>query len=962
MYRRSPITIRLFLMLLVLIGSIFGSIYWFTVPLIKENVFGLELHTNRQVLNIVYDLANRMYSSTETYVDKTLHSHEQRLDSVLDLAENYVEVTLREGREQGKPDSEIWQKIHSDLRKFEFGNNDYLWIADYDARLLSHPAEQFHQRDMSAFTDPEGTLIIPKILQSVRKDGHGFYQYKWNRLSSPEVIDKYSYVRDFPEWGFIMGAGVYIEDIQEEVKAQKQQAILEINKALKNIKIASNGYLYVFDSEGNMLFHPNPNIHGINFKQQLNPVTQNPIYLDLMEVADTGEELYYKWDKPNDPGNYVYEKLSLVRHLSGFDWYISSSVYLDDLKASSVQLSQRIMAMGFFGLLAAVVAAFLFAEWLTSPIKKLSLTAYKISRGNLAAKTGINRDDELGLLAESFDYMVDRLRDNIDTLNSRVKSRTKELSESNCQLLEAVDSLKLTQSELRAHESRQRMILDALPAQIAYLDNQMRFVFANQQYREVFNQSKDEIQGKHLQEVVGDEMYQMLCPHIDEAWRGEHPIYEYRLQHKGKEIITRRTMMPFLNDQDEIEGFLTLSIDITHERESERRMAEASKMKAVGQMSGGLAHDFNNLLTIILGNLLQLQNSPSIPEEQQANLAPAIRATRRGADMTKRLLAFSRRQSLSPARIKPETLVNELVDLLVAPLPESIQLRTQIHSNAPDVYVDAAQMEDALVNLALNSADAMKNGGELCLQVSGTRCSSPEVACGGFDDEIKPGEYVMISVLDNGEGFSDEALEKACEPFFTTKSTGAGSGLGLSMVYGFVKQSKGYLRIQNRADGKQGARVDLLLPAATEEQINAYAEAPVTQNASAEIPESCLILLVEDNQDLRQLVRKQLTETGYSVIEAGSGDEALNILTGLDSLAGVVSDVVMPGESDGYAVAEAVKVCHPKAFVVLMTGYTENNPHTDFELTLLHKPFDPEELLRVLPSISIKTPEDMKDD
>lgn len=951
MYRRSPITIRLFLMLLVLISSIFGSIYWFTVPLIKENVFGLELHTNRQVLNIVYDLANRMYSSTETYVDKTLNSHEQRLDSLLDLSENYIEVTLREGRNQGKQDEEIWQQIFSDLREFEFGNNDYLWVADYQAKLLSHPAEQFHQRDMSEFTDPEGTLIIPKILKSARQDGQGFYQYKWNRLGDTEVIDKYSYVRDFPDWGFVVGAGVYIEDIQKEVEAQKQQAILEINKALKNIKIASNGYLFVFDSAGNMLFHPNPNIHGINFKKQLNPVTQHPIYLDLMAVADTGEELYYKWDRPDDQGNYEYEKLSLVRHLSGFDWYISSSVYLDDLKASSVQLSQRIMAMGFFGLLAAIVAAFLFAEWLTSPIKKLSLTAYKISRGNLSAKTGINRDDELGLLAESFDYMVDRLRDNIDTLNSRVKSRTKELSESNTQLLQAVDSLEETQSELRAHESRQRMILDALPAQIAYIDNQLKFVFANQQYREVFDQSKEEIEGKSLVEVVGEEMFEMLGPYIKRALEGEHPVYEYRLQHKGEEIITRRTMMPFLSEKGEIDGFLTLSIDITHERESERRMAEASKMKAVGQMSGGLAHDFNNLLTIILGNLLQLQSYPDLDDEQKSNLVPAIRATRRGADMTKRLLAFSRRQSLSPARIRPETLIHELVDLLAAPLPESIQLRTQVKSNVPDVYVDAAQMEDALVNLALNSADAMPKGGEICLSVKGENSNETEIARGGFDDEVAPADYVMISVCDRGEGFSEDALKKACEPFFTTKSTGAGSGLGLSMVYGFVKQSKGYLRIENREKGN-GACIDLLLPVATEEQISEPENAVKLNSIPAEQPESDLILLVEDNDDLRMLVRRQLIEVDYKVIEASSGDEALNLLTGIEQLAGVVSDVVMPGESDGYAVAEAVKICHPKAFVVLMTGYTEHNPTTDFDMTLLHKPFDPAKLIEVLPVLA----------
>ncbi len=950
MFRRSPITTRLFLMLLLLIGSIFGSIYWFTVPLIKDNVFSLELNTNRQVLNIVYDLANRMYANTENYVDTTLKSHEQRLSSILNVTENYIETSLKKGLQRGEPEEQIWAEIFSEIREFNFGNNDYLWIADYNATLISHPSERFHQRDMSSYSEPGGTLIIPDIVKSVREQGSGFYKYKWNRLGSADVIDKYSYVRDYPQWNFVIGAGVYIEDIEQEVEAQKHQAILEINKALENVKIAQNGYVYVFDSEGNMLFHPNSNIHGLNFKKLLNPVTQNPIYVDLIEAADSGEELYYKWDRPDDQGRYVYEKLSLVRHLSGFDWYISSSVYLDDLKASSVQLSQRIMAMGLLGLIATIGAAFLFAEWLTTPIKKLSMTAFKISRGNLSAKTGINRKDEIGSLAESFDLMVDRLKENIENLNSRVKSRTRELSESNVQLLEAVDSLKQTQTELKIVERRQRMILDELPAQIAYIDPQLNIVFANEKYREIFNQQESDIQGKALINVIGEDMYETLGPYIEQARNGEHPIYEYRLQYKGKEIITRRTLIPFLDDQNKVNGFLTLSIDITHEREAERRMAEVSKMKAVGQMSGGLAHDFNNLLSIILGNLIQLQNNQEMTPEQQANLAPAIRATRRGADMTKRLLAFARKQPLSPTRVTPEKMIGELIDLLVAPLSENIRLRTQIHSHVPDVYVDAAQLEDALVNLVLNSADAMPNGGELKLLVTSVNYDQDLFVSDGFDEQVEPGNYVMISVLDDGTGFSDEALKKAYEPFFTTKTIGAGSGLGLSMVYGFVKQSKGYLRIKNREDISSGARVDILLP--VNHGINsAITQAPASlPRQSPKIPESDLVLLVEDNADLRELIRQQLIRLGYSVIEATNGDEALNILLGIDQIAGVISDVVMPGTADGYTVATTVKICHPNAVIVLMTGYTESDPPDDFKAFLLYKPFDPGTLVHAFPS------------
>ena len=253
-------------------------------------------------------------------------------------------------------------------------------------------------------------------------------------------------------------------------------------------------------------------------------------------------------------------------------------------------------------------------------------------------------------------------------------------------------------------------------------------------------------------------------------------------------------------------------------------------------------------------------------------------------------------------------------------------------------------MEDALVNLALNSADAMQSGGELRLMVSGVDCSAQDVACDEFDEGVRPGHYVLISVTDNGQGFTDEALSKAYEPFFTTKSTGAGSGLGLSMVYGFVKQSKGYLRIRNRCDiesNLQGSQVDILLPEATGTEVK---HVPVFRNDELSLlptPQTtALVLLVEDNLDVRKLVRSQLTDLGFAVLEASTGDEALSLLVGIEELAGLVSDVVMPGNSSGYDVAAQVRAQHSSAFIVLMTGYTENPPETDFEFKLLQKPFD----------------------
>jgi PAS domain S-box-containing protein len=813
MWPISTITLRLFFLLFLLISSVFGAIYVFSVPLIKENVFKLELNSSRQVLNIASDLASR----------------------------------------------------------------------------ITHNADK-----AKAFLHSQSTPIA----------------------ASSEVGN---------------------EAVMHADEVKKRQAIAEISEVLKNIKITNNGYLYMFNSDGNMLFHPNANIDGHNFKSQLNSVTGNPIYIDLMNMADKGQELYYQWDRPDDPGHYQYEKVSLTRHLPDSDWYISSSVYLDDLRLSSVQLGQRIVAIGIIGLLAGTLIAFLFAKWITAPICKLSSTAEKINKGDLMAKTGIRRNDELGVLATSFDHMVDRMRNSINTLNLRVEARTSDLSESNRQLLNTVKRLETTQAELRAVETRQRLILNALPAQIAYLDSDVRFVFANRECFEFFNETKDGIVGKRMKDVVGATMYRFIEPNIQRALKGERVVYEYAFNDNNRDILTRRTVLPFYDETKTVIGFLTLSIDITKEREAEKRLAQASKMKTVGQMSGGLAHDFNNLLTIILGNLLELQNQDDLPEEWHNNLEPAIRATRRGADMTRRLLAFSRRQPLSPSVVAPASLMSELVELLSAPLADNIVLLTSVEGDCPPIYVDPALMEDALVNLILNSADAMKKGGTLSVvvkQVSYPNGNNP----GAFDEPVIPGQYVSFTVIDCGEGFSSEALARACEPFFTTKGSQAGSGLGLSMVFGFVKQSKGYMSIQNNAEA--GASVEILIPVDQQQHPKMPNPLPTTK-AILKDKRDALVLLVEDNKDVRYVVRKQLLTLGYSVLEASSADEALGLLAArLPALVGVVSDGVMPGKASCYDILARLKQDYQDVFFVLMTGYSDQLIQTEYDGVLLQKPFD----------------------
>ncbi len=244
---------------------------------------------------------------------------------------------------------------------------------------------------------------------------------------------------------------------------------------------------------------------------------------------------------------------------------------------------------------------------------------------------------------------------------------------------------------------------------------------------------------------------------------------------------------------------------LSESQQAQQQLAQVQHINAVGQLAGGLAHDFNNILTIILGNLLAAQQDNEHNKGLLLRLLPAIKASRKGSDITNRLLAFSRRQYLVPCRVDITVLIVETIELLKGSLPSKIIINTDFSSEKLQVYVDANQLENCLINLVLNAKDAMPNGGAITIIVN-KRIVDNVLQ---FDEEVV-GEYLDVTIIDDGYGFSDQAINKAFEPFFTTKDTHQGSGLGLSMVFGFIKQSQGYIRIANQISG--GAKISLLLP------------------------------------------------------------------------------------------------------------------------------------------------------
>jgi signal transduction histidine kinase/CheY-like chemotaxis protein len=388
-------------------------------------------------------------------------------------------------------------------------------------------------------------------------------------------------------------------------------------------------------------------------------------------------------------------------------------------------------------------------------------------------------------------------------------------------------------------------------------------------------------------------------------------------------------------------GMLTLGTDVTELLKTEQKLAQAQKMEAIGQLTGGVAHDFNNLLAVILGRLEMLEEELADKEELRSWVRSSIRAAQRGATLTKSLLAFSRQQALQPVELDLNAAVGDMEDMLRRTLGEAYEFRVV---KAPDLWrteADPGQLQNALINLVVNARDAMPVGGAVTVSTANIALDIDQA---GGQRELRPGEYVLLSVSDTGMGMARGVIERVFEPFFTTKDVGKGSGLGLSMVYGFVKQSGGHVTIHSESD--RGTTVGIYLPRRI-----AGPPAIVVEGVDARSGPGGggTILVVEDNDEMRVLTRLQLEHLGYTVLEAAHGPDGLRVLAenrGIDLL---LTDVIMPKGMSGPQLADQAIAAYPHLKIVFMSGY--NNMQDSLERTrgsgpvrVLQKPFGIDEL------------------
>ncbi len=588
-------------------------------------------------------------------------------------------------------------------------------------------------------------------------------------------------------------------------------------------------------------------------------------------------------------------------------------------------LAQRITEM--WGHLFAFAFAFAFAftfgawllrRWVTRRLTMIRSVAGNLARGDYDARVPVQGHDELCDLASALNDMAEQRQ--------------------------------TAESSRRESEQQVRDLLDSTAEAIYGLDADGRCTVVNPACLRILGyQHAGELVGKEMHPIMHHTKTDGTARSLDEcliasAWRDGQATLA------TKDIFWRRNGSSFpvefsahpIRRDGEVVGAVATFLDITERLKSEESLRRAQKMEAVGQLTGGIAHDFNNLLSIMLGNLDFLQQLVADDEKARKRVHTTTKAALRAADLTKQLLGFSRREAKNIVTTNLNQVIKEMDTLITRSVTPEVEVEVALTDELWLTDIDRGDMQDALLNLILNARDAMPNGGKLTIE---TQNRSLDTIYEEQNPIVDQGDYIQLAVSDNGGGIQADALEHIFEPFYTTKPEGEGTGLGMSMVYGFVQRSKGYIKAYSEPG--IGTTIHLYLPRSGHQ----IQELTSLANKKTKLPRGTeTLLIVDDERDLIELAREHLESLGYRTLVAENSSQALQTLAETKRIDLLFSDVVMPGDMNGYELAEQATTNKPELKILLASGFTRKavakNGQARFSTTLLSKPYSKAELAR----------------
>ena len=665
----------------------------------------------------------------------------------------------------------------------------------------------------------------------------------------------------------------------------------------QSVSFGKGGHATIVDHTGRILAHPSGKWRAERKDiSKLKPVQR-------MVAGKTGVVEFYS---PAAKADMIAGYTVVPR----VGWGVMVPQPIVELEAKAQEAKVFALGVIFAGLAIAAVAAWWLAGLSVRPLKSISAAANSMKGG----ERGIQ----------------------IDLVNSWTPRELGELADSFNAMSSAIEVSLISEQEAHANF---KAISEASPAAIFLLGIDNTFRLVNHRFESWFNCSNADVLGKKSDQVFQNTQLAKLSTSVlDDHNPREEEVLIKTADGNDRELIAN--VFPISDEAGGAHGVGAILVDITEQNHVQTVLRQTQKMEAVGQLTGGIAHDFNNLLAIVMGNAEMLEGELG---RKNPNISEILRTAERGADLTQRLLAFSRQQPLRPEVVDVGGLVSSMSQLLVRALGETIEIKTLVAPGIWNILADPSQVENALLNLALNARDAMPGGGKLTIECCNVHLDEAYVA---KNSEAKPGDYVILTVSDNGSGMSAIVYDHAFEPFFTTKEVGQGSGLGLSMVYGFAKQSGGHAAIYSE-EGK-GTTVRLYLPSGEQaQQVKRVSEDDDIPRGEGET-----ILLIEDDPSVRAVAVQTLKNLGYVVTDVADAASAHKALATEASFDLVLSDVVLPGGTSGPEFAEEALTTYPGLKIIFMSGYPADAAHRNGILgsdqVLLSKPFRRRELAKAI--------------
>lgn len=528
-------------------------------------------------------------------------------------------------------------------------------------------------------------------------------------------------------------------------------------------------------------------------------------------------------------------------------------------------------------------------------------------------------------------------------LHLNLRNLTRQVQEQNARLEQEIQERIQAEAILRQREAQLRLITDALPVMISYIDREHYYRFVNHGCENWFQHPREDLQNRHMRDLLGETLYQELLPKLRLALSGQTVTFENTISRGGSSHNVEITYVPHF-DGEIVQGAYVLMQDVTDRKLLEKQLLRSQRMESLGTLASGIAHDLNNVLTPILMSV-QLLGMKYQDEQSRQWLELLESNTKRGADLIRQVMSFVRGIEGKHTLIQPEQLIREIQQLVEETFPKSISVSTHIAPNLGLVSGDSTQLHQVLMNLCVNARDSMPNGGHLKLSAENLEVDAAFVQ---MHPEARIGSYLLLTIADTGSGIPAELVDRIFEPFFTTKEFGKGTGLGLSTVAGIVKSHRGFITVSSEID--QGTQFNVFLPA-----ICSTANA-LPDNNDLPIGHGETVLIVDDEAAIREIAQNSLEAHGYHTLTANDGVEAISLyMQHPQTIDLVIVDMMMPS-IDGSLAIRTLKEINPQVRIVAVSGLITSEVYPDIGntdvLAFLPKPFTTKDLLTTLSEVT----------